>query len=88
MGIVHTLELPPGIPATNAKTESKLLHALQQCSDAKKRIDLLWTLSQFYFYQVKRNDLATALLNSVSNKRSGNEQRAVFHLALGQIAQS
>jgi tetratricopeptide (TPR) repeat protein len=88
MGAAQTLELPPGIPATNSQTESKLLRALQQCSDAEKRIDLLWTLSQFYFYQAKRNDLATALLNSVSNKHSGNEQRAVFHLALGQIAQS
>lgn len=88
MGAAQNLELPPGIPATNLETESKLLRAFEQCSEAEKRIDLLWTLSQFYFYQAKRNDLATALLNSVSKEHSNNERRAVFHLALGQIAQS
>jgi Tfp pilus assembly protein PilF len=88
MSTSRTLQLPPGIPATDSEREQNLIQALEQCLEGQERAEALWKLSRFYHYQAYRSDLATALVDLMTKERDSDEQRAVFHLALGQNAQT
>ena len=83
-----TLELPPGIPATDSEREQNLIEALDQCPEGRKRAEVLWKLSRFYHYQAYRSDLANSLVDLMTNERDGDKRTAAFHLAQGQKAQA
>ncbi len=59
------LPLPSGIPATDTETEQEILRAIEAASGRLEEWESLWRLVLFYLFyqkQVKRSDLAVALL--------------------------
>ena len=87
MDTSRTVQLPPGIPVTDSKTERELLKRFDDSPDAE-RPDVLSSLSRFYRYQAKRRDLANAVLKLMAEEQASKEHRAALHLALGQKAQA
>ena len=83
------LPLPSGIPATDTETEQEILRAIEAASERLEQLESLWRLVLFYQKQVKRSDLAVALLELMIQEFSpGKESRALIYFVLGQIAQA
>ena len=86
------LPLPSGIPATDTETEQEILRAIEAASGRLEEWESLWRLVLFYLFyqkQVKRSDLAVALLELMIQEFSpGKESRALIYFVLGQIAQA
>src|SRR5207237_8305195 len=83
------LPLPTGRPATDTETQQEILRAIEAASERLEQLESLWRLVLFYQKQVKRSDLAVALLELMIQEFSpGKESRALIYFVLGQIAQA
>lgn len=79
--------LPPGIPATGTEGEQSLLQALDSSFGPQQRTEALWGLVQFYLHQVRRKDLAVAILELMMQESVSPERTAIYCIALGKIAE-
>jgi tetratricopeptide (TPR) repeat protein len=83
------LPLPSGIPATDTETEQEILRAIEAASGRQEQWESLWRLVLFYQKEVKRSDLAVALLELMIQESSTDpESTALIYFVLGQIAQA
>jgi len=62
MSATARVPLPSGIPATDTETEQEILRAIEAASGRQEQWESLWRLVLFYQKQMKRSDLAVALL--------------------------
>jgi tetratricopeptide (TPR) repeat protein len=88
MSALAKLPLPPGIPATRTRIEQEILKAITEATEAQERKEALWRLVIFYHEQARRNDLATAVLQSMIHEFDDSENVAVVYYVLGRIAQA